>query len=111
MAQPLTFKLSVLLMREGEMWVAQCLEYDLAAQGRTLAEVKDAFGKTFCGQIMVDLHHKLEPLSTFSQAPAAYWEKFKHAERLLDRQQLPTPPRVPPAFMIHAMADDLRICA
>ena len=112
MAQSITFKLSVLLLREGETWVAQCLEYDLAAQGKSLAEVKDAFAKTFCGQIMVDLHHAVEPLGSFAQAPKRYWYLFKNAERLADRQHLPIPQEaIPPAYMIRAMADDIRICA
>lgn len=77
MTKPLNFKVSVLLLREGDMWTAQCLEYDLAAQGRTLAEVKDAFGQTFTGQIMVDLHHKVEPLAAFRPAPAKYWKMLR----------------------------------
>jgi hypothetical protein len=112
MTKTLDFKLSVLLLLEGEVWVAQCLEYDIAAQGRTIPEVKEAFGRTFAGQVFVDLHHNEEPLSHFAQAPAMYWDKFKKAERLADRQPILIPSEaLPPAFMIHAMADDLRIAA
>lgn len=110
--QPLTFKLSILLLRENDRWIAQCLEYDIAAQGRTLAEVKETFAKTFTGQVLVDLQHNIQPLGTFGQAPREYWEKFKLAERLADRQPLLIPQEaLPPAYMIHAMADDLRISA
>jgi len=106
------FKLSILLLREGDVWVAQCLEYDIAAQGKTIADAKDAFARTFSGQVAVDLHHDVEPLHGFSQAPRMYWELFKKGERLADRQPIYLPTEsVPPAFMIHAMADDLRISA
>ena len=108
----LDFKLSVLLLREGEVWVAQCLDHDIAAQGRTIAEAKEAFARTFAGQVAVDLYNKVAPLKGFAPAPAMYWDKFKQGERLLDRQTLFVPPdSLPPAFMIHAMADDLRISA
>lgn len=108
----LDFKLSVLLLREGDTWVAQCLEYDIAAQGKTIPAVKEAFARTFAGQVFVDLHHQAEPLCGFSQAPREYWDQFQRAERLADRQPIFIPTEsLPPAFMVHAMADDLRIAA
>ena len=106
----INFRFSVLLLREGDGWVAQCLEYDLAAQGKTIADAKEAFAKTFAGQIAVDVHHNQEPLATFGPAPRAYWEKFKVAERLVDRQPILGTDCLP-AFMINAMADDLRVSA
>lgn len=108
MTRPLSFNVSVLLLREGENWVAQCLQYDIAAQGKSIPEVKNAFARTFCGQIMVDLHHGVDPLASFREAPAEYWERFKHAERLADRQPLPVRQAL---FPIHAEVDDLRIAA
>lgn len=86
--------ISVLLLREDAMWAAQCLEYDLAAQGRTLAEVKEAFRRTFTAQIMVDLHYKLEPLVAFQAAPSWYWNMFQNADQFTDWKL--------PSFMIHA---------
>lgn len=106
----LDFKLSVLLLMEEGMWVAQCLNYDIAAQGKTLEAAKEAFARTFAGQVCVDLHHNVEPLSAFPPAPAEYWNQFKGAERLRDPQPILVPTEgLPSAFMIHAMADDLRI--
>ena len=74
------FKLNVLLLREGEMWIAQCLDYDIAAQGRTIAAAKQAFAHTFAGQVLVDVHNNVQPLQGFEQAPPEYWEKFKQAD-------------------------------
>lgn len=112
MPKELRFTVSVLFLREGGGWVAQCLEYDIAAQGQTIPATKAAFVRTFCGQVIVDLHHGEEPLATFPPAPAEYLEKFMTAERLADRQPLLIPRQaIPPAYIIHAMADDLRISA
>lgn len=110
--QTLDFKLSVLLRREVEGWIAQCLEYDIAAQGKTIAEAKAAFARTFAGQIFVDLHHGVPPLAGFTQAPPEYWKDFKMAERLADRQPIYIPTdKVSPAVTIRAAAEDLRIAA
>lgn len=104
------FKLSVLLVREGDTWVAQCLQYDIAAQGKTIADAKAAFAHTFAGQVCVDLHHSVKPMSGFQPAPKEYWDRFLSGERLVDRQPIYIP-SVPPAFMIHAMADEYRVAA
>lgn len=85
------FKLSVLLMREGETWIAQCLDYDIAAQGNSIKAAKGALARTFAEQVAVDLHHGVEPLNGFSQAPKEYWDKFGQAERLADRQHIVIP--------------------
>ncbi len=103
------FVVSVLFLRENEGWVAQCLEYDIAAQGATIPKAKNAFERTFVGQILVDLEKGKQPLQGIQQAPPSYWEKFEHGERLMDRRPFRLPDTLPPAFMIAATADDLRI--
>jgi len=108
---PINFVVSVLLRRENEMWAAQCLEYDLAAQGQTISEAKEAFEKTFVGQIIVDIKSGKQPLEGVQQAPREYWDKFKTAERLMDRKPFYMGEDLPPAYMIRAVADDLRIGA
>ena len=111
--ETIDFKLSILLIKEGEAWVAQCLQYDIAAQGKTITEAKSAFAHTFAGQVCVDLHHKVKPLSGFPSAPKVYWDQFGKGEKLADRQPIyiPTDESVPPAFMIHAMAEEYRVGA
>ena len=108
----LDFKLSVLLLREGEDWVAQCLEYDIAAQGRTLESVKDAFAQAFAARVTIDLARGVQPLIDLASAPNNYWMKFKLAERQQDHLPIPVPSdSLPPTFLIRAMAYDVRICA
>jgi hypothetical protein len=106
------FKLSVLLLREGDTWIAQCLDYDLAAQGKSIKAARNALARTFAGQVALDLHHGLEPLNGFSQAPKEFWDKFSDAERLQDRQPIVIPDEsLPPRVHVNALADDLRIAA
>jgi hypothetical protein len=107
MGQPVTFSISVLLRHEHYGWAAQCLEYDIAAQGKTLPEAKAALEKAFVGQIVVDLSHDVPPLSAIGPAPAEYWKQFEQAEKLVDRK----PYYIPPPYMVRASAADTRIAA
>lgn len=107
MEKPISFSISVLLRYEGEGWAAQCLEFDIAAQGKTLADAKAALEKAFVGQVVADLSNGVEPLSTVGKAPIEYWQQFERAEKLADRK----PIYVPPPYMVRAMLDDARIAA
>ena len=89
------------------MWVAQCLEHDIAAQGPTIEVAQDAFVRVLAAQIAVARHHGEEPLAAFEQAPSYYWERFERALRLADPIQIPDPIDIPPAFMIDAMQKSL----
>lgn len=66
-------KVSVLLFKDGNKWVAQGLEYDIAASGDSITTASEAFEKAFAGQIAVDVHHGDEPLAGFSPAPGKYY--------------------------------------
>ena len=114
--QSYSFRVSILLCKEGSGedsgWVAQCLEYDITAQGKTIQDAKKAFGKTFVGQILVDLKHGKAPLQGIKKAPKEYWDKWNVSEQLADhRQPFYLPDNIPPAFVIHAAATDMRVCS
>ena len=79
------FDVSVLLLREENRWVAQCLEYDVAAQADTISEVKNAFEKAFCSQLAVNVSHGFEPMQSVPKAPTFYHKWFEKAEPLSDR--------------------------
>ena len=112
-----TCHLQILLCKEGSegiwKWVAQCLQYDIAAQGNTIAEAMVSFERTFCGQIVVDLAVGRKPLEGIPEAPRAYWDEFQSAEKLADTDRpmhmWPPPESIPPPLMINAVADDMRV--
>jgi len=54
----------------------QCLEYDIAAQGKTPDEAKDRFEKTFLGQIALDIKENREPFTDVGRAPQKFWDMF-----------------------------------
>ena len=81
----------VILQREG-FYIAQCLEYNIAAQGRTLEELQFNFTYCFLGKIMLNLNAGKQPMEGVSPAPQKYWDlrarTMKHKSRFtLDEPQ------------------------
>lgn len=101
------FRFQIVLLPEGGEWVAQCLNVDVAAQGATIHEAREALAKALSEHIVLALHLGEQPFHGLPPAPQGYWERFRVGERLAD----PDPIFVPPAFMINAMAEDVRISA
>ena len=85
-------RLDVLAMKEGEWWVAQCLQYDLTAQAKTLPELRYAFEYALVGHIITSLENNLEPFDSLPAAPKEYWDAWQKA--------LPVDIEAPPAFRI-----------
>ncbi len=70
---------NVLFLKSGNWCVAQCLEYDIAAQGKTFEQTFKAFQETFITQILACTEIGEDPYSeeTISKAPHEYftlWE-------------------------------------
>jgi hypothetical protein len=91
MAERERITLSVLLLVEGESWVAQCLEYDIVAQGKTPRKALESFGWVIGAQVLLDKQRRRKPLSTFERAPERFWEKFKDGIPLRDPFPLTLP--------------------
>jgi hypothetical protein len=80
MNQSIRFR--VIILKEANNWVAQCLEYDIAAQSKTVDGVRIAFEKTVVGQACVDMSANKNPLADIAPAPDFYHEMFKKGESL-----------------------------
>lgn len=95
--------LRVLFKRGTQMWVAQCLEHDLAAQGPSLEEARVAFERTLAAQVQLDLSRGLTPLEGIPPAPQEYFRIFAEAEFLVQPRQ--EQGSVPPAYQIAALRE------
>lgn len=89
-------------------WVAQCLEFDIAAQGKSIKDAQNAFERVLAGQVMLDMQNNRRPFTGIGQAPKEYWDMFEASERLTDRRPFRLPPGIPPAFML-AAAQERRV--
>lgn len=100
-----SIKLSVLLLKENNTWVAQCLEHDIAAQAKTIKDVKTAFEKTVTGQCFLDLQRGSDPLASIGPAPGFYRPLFDSAEKLEYKFHLKWDEE-----RVAAIVDDFRVC-
>lgn len=104
--------LSVVLFKEGDSWVAQALEHDLAAQGPSIELAQRAFLHALAGQFKLDFQKNRQPLVHLPPAPMRYWHAWDQAsaKQLL---KAPTPTvasaeeqaTIPPAYVIQAITD------
>ena len=101
-------RLDILLYKEHELWVAQCLQFDISAQANTLEDAKYEFQKVFIGQIAASIENGIEPLKGIPKAPAIFarlyekatelksepfvFELAKRARKEIPRYQIPSEP-------------------
>lgn len=90
----LNYDLKVVLICDQGLWVAQCLEHDIAAQGKSIKAAMRTFSKLFAGQVFLDIENGKEPLEDFTPAPVEYWEMLEEASPL----KTPTPIKMPPTL-------------
>lgn len=114
-------ELSVLLIKEGDDWVAQCLQYDIAAQGDTIDEAMEHWARSVAGHIMLDARAGRGPLEGIKPAPPEYWTRWERGRAVSGTKPVYIPsapssrdPRdlvasAPPAWMIRAMANEMRV--
>lgn len=98
-----------------ELWVAQCLEYDLTGQGLTREEALESFRRVLLTTIGLDVGQGRVPLSQLLPAPARYQQRYRqavasHSAHKPARQRLgSTRAEVPalPTWMIETTARDI----
>jgi hypothetical protein len=95
----------VLFIADDNGVFAQCLDFDVAAQGATFEEAEQAFFRTCNLQIEIDRQCGREPFSSLGMAPARFW---RLAETVSEwhRREAPELPDIPPAYVIAARLDD-----
>ena len=80
------YAIRAVVFQEGEWLCAQCLEYDLVAQAKTLQQLSRALQRLIVGHVAVRLHHKQQPFRDLPRAPEKYWTMFRRS-----RLALPAP--------------------
>jgi hypothetical protein len=74
-------KLHVLFINDGNAYTAQCLQYDIAAQGKSIKDARKAFEYALISEIgyLALTERKLKDLPA---APQYYWKIFEEASVL-----------------------------
>jgi hypothetical protein len=72
------FVIRVVLFNQGRWLVAQCLDVDIAAQGKTEREVLYQLSRLLVGRILASEKFGVEPFD-LPAAPQKYWDMYSQA--------------------------------
>jgi len=63
------YAIRAVIFQEGDWLCAQCLEYDLVAQAKSLQQLSRALQRLIVGHVAVRLRHNQEPFRDLPRAP------------------------------------------
>lgn len=69
------FKIRVITCKDGDNWVAQCLEYDIGAQGDSIEDVTAKFQMALIANLQESVEKSGVPFEGIEPAPQ-YFEKL-----------------------------------
>jgi hypothetical protein len=74
------FRVSVILYPEDGFWIAQGIEFDITARGRTPVEASERFNDKFGAELVISNElADSEPLAGVGAAPQEFWAMYKKA--------------------------------
>ena len=95
----LDHKFTILIVpQSGGYWIAQCLEYDIMAQGVSAEEAERLWKETLYSHVRVAGKLGKMPLEDIGKAPPEYWELHHRKEQ--DRDPI-SALNVPPDIAEH----------
>lgn len=101
------FKFRIIAFQEGDWWVAQCLERDIATNARKLGDLWYEIEKALVGQVMVNEGAK-DAFEGIPRAPQRYWDMWEEAQTILSASEkvahfpIPEGTRVHPEYELRA---------
>lgn len=78
-------KIRAVLFQSHGWWVAQCLEYDIATQARTQADLLYELERIIVGHFLVSAEMGRRPFERLPRAPRRYWEMYDCAKPMTSR--------------------------
>jgi hypothetical protein len=86
-----------LLIEKESGWIAQCLDYDIVAQAKTFADLKDELDRVLLSHVTISLEMGREPFAGFPRAPQRYWDLYARASIRIteDDDGISSPPFIP----------------
>lgn len=102
-----SFSISAIVFQEGEWWSAQCLEYDIAAQARTLGDLRYELERVLTSHVLISIENGQHPFDGLKPAPQKFWDMFAAAKLRLEGDDLPF--RLPQAAAFPPIVPRLRI--
>lgn len=69
-------RLKILEYKDGDRYIAHCLELDLVAEGTTTKEAKENLNNLFSSYLQFAKENDIEQFA-YHPAPKVYWDKFE----------------------------------
>lgn len=80
--------LTSLEYKDGDYFIAHCLEFDIVAQGKTREEARHNLAELIKEQFAFAIEKDIEEKVLFKPAPAKYWELVRHLKNRETRKIL-----------------------
>jgi hypothetical protein len=74
------FRVSVVLYPEEGFWIAQGVQFDVTARGRTPLEASERFNDKFGAELVMSIELGEEPLAGVGSAPKEFWDMYESAK-------------------------------
>jgi hypothetical protein len=74
------FQVSVVLYPEDDYWIAQGIQFDVTARGRTPVEASERFNDKFGAELVMSIELGEEPLAGVGAAPKEFWDMYERAK-------------------------------
>jgi predicted RNase H-like HicB family nuclease len=81
---PIPNKIHAVVFSEGDWFVAQCLEYDIATQAKSVSALIDEVEQIIAAHILVAEEKEVEPFANVPRAPGRFWRMYKDAKAKLE---------------------------
>jgi hypothetical protein len=94
------------LFEEDGSWSAQCLDYDIAAQAKTLLDLADEIARVLVVHIAASMQMGREPFAGIKPAPKRFWDLYQRGLRIESR---PVPWRLEKGPQLPPIQPELRI--
>ena len=83
------YTISALLFQEEGWWSAQCLEYVIATQAKTLPDLHYELQRTLIGYFALAAELGTEPFENIEPAPKKFWDVFERSKTHVERSRSP----------------------
>jgi hypothetical protein len=88
------YTIHAVAFRRGDWWIAQCLEYRLATQTKTLEELPYELERLLTVQVQSSLARGIEPFAGFTPAPRRYWQMYERARARVEPVSQASDPQI-----------------
>lgn len=82
------FDISAVLFEDGDWWCAQCLEYDISAQAKSLPELRYELDRVLFAHVCASIQEGREPFHGLGRAPKKFWQMYESADLRVEADDL-----------------------